>query len=300
MLRLIVPITVCLSAGFILLGGLIAREWGWDEYASDDLYVIYAQTINTARRYFIVSETGGEAGAPLAWDGGAIIGVDCSPDGRLFAFFTSAAQLYVADEHGIVYDQSIAPEFVTFNPGLNVANDGTVAFFERGIPGLLVDAESVEPLEPPQTNGDYWGVQISSGDLMIWSASLRDGTQVYTPSSGQVIAALPGTVTQGWLASEHIFAFTYPAEPSSGTFLMDPGRQTIIHLTDRRFAVTFSPDGRQAADWVVADTLIAYSQVVVYDPLSPNPSPKQVTHEQDVSSLPICFLAFRPEMLVGA
>lgn len=298
MLRLILPITICLSAGFILLGGLIAREWGWDEYASDELYVIYAQTINTARRYFIVSDSGGEAGTPLTWDDGAIIGVDCSPDGRLFAFFTSAAQLYVVDEQGIVYERAIAPEFVTFNPGLNVANDGTVAFFERGIPGLLVDAGRVAPLEPPQANGDYRSVQISSGDLMIWNASVRDGTQVYTPSSGQMIAAVPGAVTQGWLASEQIFAFTYPAEPSSGTFLMDPGRQTIFHLTDRRFAVTFSPDGRQAADWVAADTLIAYSQVIVYDPLSPNPPLKQVTHEQNISSLPICFLAFRPEMLV--
>ncbi|MFN8448104.1 MAG: hypothetical protein U0521_05825 [Anaerolineae bacterium] len=67
MLRLIVPITICLSAGFILLGGMIARQWGWDEYASDDLYVIYAQTINTARRYFIVSDSGGEVGTPLTW-----------------------------------------------------------------------------------------------------------------------------------------------------------------------------------------------------------------------------------------
>ncbi|MFN8448105.1 MAG: hypothetical protein U0521_05830 [Anaerolineae bacterium] len=194
--------------------------------------------------------------------------MDCSPDGRLFAFFTSAAQLTSWTNTASSTTSPSAPEFVTFNPGLNVANDGRVAFFERGIPGLLVDAARIVPLEPPQANGDYRSVQISSGDLMIWNGSARDGTQVYTPSSGQMIAAVPGTVAQGWLASEQIFAFTYPAEPASGTFLMDPGRQTIFHLTDRRFAVTFSPDGRQAADWVVADTLIAYAQVVVVDPLA--------------------------------
>ncbi|MCC6805416.1 MAG: hypothetical protein IT319_21230 [Anaerolineae bacterium] len=299
MLRLILPITFCLFAVLTALGGVIAREWGWNEYASDDLYVVYAQTINTVRRYFIVSEAGGDAGALLTWENDSIIDVDCSPNGRLFAFFTSAARLYVVDAQGVVYNQVIDPAYVTFNPGLNVANNGTAAFFERGGSGLLVNAEGVVPLEPPQANRDFWNVQISSGDLMIWNGSLRDGTLVYTPSSGDVIAAVPGTVTQGWLASEQIFAFTYPTQASSGTFLMDPGRQTIFHLTDRRFAVSFSPDGRQAADWVAADTLIAYSQVIVYDPLSPNPPLKQVTHEQNVSSLPICFLAFRPAMMGG-
>lgn len=299
MLRLLLPILFCLSAGLTLTSGLIAHEWGWDEYASDDLYVIYAQTVNTARLYFIVDAAGGDSGKLLTLDDGTIVDLDCSPDGRLLAFFTDTARLFVVDEQGIAYDKAIDPIYVTFTPGLNIANDGTVAFSERGTPGLLVDAQHVEPLAPPQADRDYWGAQISSRDRMIWYAGMPDGTQVYAPSSGQLIHAIRGTVSQGWLGSEQVFAYTYPTQTSSGTFLMDADRQAVVHLTDRRFAVTFSPDGRRAADWVVADTLIAYAQVIVFDPLSPDAAVTQVTHEQNVSSLPICFLAFRPTMLLA-
>ena len=134
MLRPLVRLALDLLIALIGLGLLIARAWGWSEYASRDLYVVYYQIAAPQTRYFVVRADGSGAGGQLTWPGDMVYQVACSPDGRALAVLTLDGHLLVLTSAGVVSNRVENPIYST----LSVGNDGTVALFDPTYDTLLV------------------------------------------------------------------------------------------------------------------------------------------------------------------
>ena len=134
-LRLLLRISLYLLIVFTLIGVLISREWGWNEYASDELYLVYSQ-ITDDLHYSIINTDGGENGEELTWQEGTITALDCSPDGRTLAVLIESAHIEPSQDfpggmpnHVLIATQSTfsdIPLYWHFD-GVQVANNGIVA-----------------------------------------------------------------------------------------------------------------------------------------------------------------------------
>src|SRR5579871_4012195 len=93
--RLFAFFTLLLLIAFSGFGLTIARPWGWSEYESSQLYIVYYQIGAQHNPYFIVSTDGGDNSQPLTSPDGIVDQVDCSPDGRSFAVLTDTDHLDV-------------------------------------------------------------------------------------------------------------------------------------------------------------------------------------------------------------
>jgi hypothetical protein len=80
--------------------------------------------------------------------------------------------------------------------------------------------------------------------------------------------------------------------------LVDTARQSSIRVSGGMLNGVFSPDGtRRALNAFEAGT--SNVQIIVADPFS-DEHMRQLTHTPDSIYEPVCFLTFRPELLMGS
>ncbi|MEO8392206.1 MAG: hypothetical protein ABI700_04360 [Chloroflexota bacterium] len=304
MLRFWITVSLLLTIIFTGIGLLLSRQWGWSEYASDELYVVYSALVDSDKLYFIVNANGSSKSETLKSTQGTITAVNCSPDGRTLAFLTDAMHLYVVTSTGLIYDKLINRIYAN----LTVANNGTVVYFQN-TDAFRVDANHAEQLvlpggDYPRGSTSYYDyVGVSSQRFELWS-SPPDGVQVVSPT-GQILSTIfHANVEQLW-TSERIFTyFFYPTTFSgdalnSGRYLFDTSTEHAFRLSELTPFSLFSPDGTLEATAGVVDGQQVHDQIVVVDPFKPIGSGRQLTHDLDTTFALVCFLTFRPQMLLA-
>jgi hypothetical protein len=299
MLRFLAFLSLRLAVCLVLFGVLIARAWGWSEYASPALYVVYTQIINGRNAYFVINANGESAGEALIGNDGRISTVDCSPDGRVLALLSERRQLSVVSEPGTVEQMLTDRDYTT----VNVADNGTVALFDPEAGWLRVDRAEIDLSTPDGEAHPLDRVDISPQGLVLWNQHFRS-IEVVTPATGAVVAAVPSGYAGVWLASGQMFTFyDIDADVSGfvrdgGQYVMDVPMQKIVRVGGWTMTRPLSPDGRQVAAAVVPGGR-QRTQVLVYD-LFTNANRRQLTFDPAVASQPICFLTFRPAGLIAA
>ncbi|MFN8562960.1 MAG: hypothetical protein U0703_15415 [Anaerolineae bacterium] len=181
MLRFSITVSLLLMSGFTLVGGLLFHQWGWSEYASDALYIVYYQIKPAPFPFFIVNTDGGSDPAQLVATDATLTGLDCSPDGRTLAFVTDSARLYVVNQAGALCDRALDHAY----PSLSVANNGTVALFTTlgGAPAITTCCWSMPrtplPLHAAGSPPVHFGGAVIAGDTAVASHQrLRAGSHV--------------------------------------------------------------------------------------------------------------------------
>jgi hypothetical protein len=130
------------------------------------------------------------------------------------------------------------------------------------------------------------------------------GIRVFSPSTGEVFLSLPKAGAGKWLASEDVFISFYGMIVSHalglrpGWYLADVQTGQTVYVNGSMRLTPISPDGRKVADAVVADGLRQREQLYIYDLLETDVRGYLLTHNLDVYHWPICFLTFRPTMLL--
>jgi hypothetical protein len=288
-IRFFVLISGYLSIGFALLGALVSRAWGWSEYASPELYVVYYQA-KPAPPYpfFMVDTNGSDRQWKLAAETGILTDLNCSPDGRMLAFLKDNTHLYVVSQTGLVYDRMLNQAYTA----LSVANNGTVVAFNPGNDALLIDPHQMLALVAPDDNRYGLVIPTSQGAL-LWHRASYFGLEVAS-RDGRLIASFPLVIFPKWLASEQLMTFGDIASIPTQRVLVDTTRQSSVRLSGGLLNGVFSPDGTRR-------TLNAFEpgtsnvQIVVADPFSDDHM-RQLTHTPNSIYEPICFLAFpQPE-----
>lgn len=297
MLRFSITVSLLLMSGFTLVGGLLFHQWGWSEYASDALYIVYYQIKPAPFPFFIVNTDGGSDPAQLVATDATLTGLDCSPDGRTLAFVTDSARLYVVNQAGALYDRALDHAY----PSLSVANNGTVALFNLGAAPsdydvLLVDAAHALPLTPPDRR-QYISVEPSSPGTLLWHRTNAYGLEV-TSLTDAVIGSFSEVIFPKWLASEQVMTFGDIASSPQTRVLVDTGAQKSVRLSSAILSGVFSPDGtKRTVNRVEPGTVTV--QIVITDPFTDD-HPRQLTHNSRGIYSPVCFLTFRPEMLIAS
>lgn len=305
MLRFWLLVSVCLSALFTLVGAALSREWGWSEYASDELYVVYRQYEGMGISSLFLLDTNGSSEAErLALNNGETFGLDsldCSPDGQTLALLTENEHLYVITSAGIAYERVFNQHYEE----LRVANNGIVTLFNPATGGILVDSTSINLLIPP-VRGERYYVDVSSERIELWmwqlSEPLRVSTQLVS-SSREPILSLPDAIAAEWLASEKVFSFGYMERIDSlgwvtRQYLMDINTGVTARLMnngDPTYYGTVSPDATKMAFELMLER--PAQQIYLADTLS-GENWQQLTHSERSVSFR-CFLTFRPEILLS-
>lgn len=295
MLRFLALLTLRAALCLALLGVLIVRAWGWSEYASPQLYVVYYQLLNSRNAYFLVDANGERSGEALTLPDGGRATLDCSPDGRTLAVLTEN-QLIVVNAAGVVQQIPVDQTYTT----VNVADDGTVALLDAPAGWLRVNNAEIDLTSADGERFPLDRVDVAAGGLILWNQHFSR-IDVVTPDRQQVLASVPSGHSGTWLPSAQLFTF-YDLltdrdgnAQSSGQYVMDMRVQRAVKVGGWSLSRPLSPDGRQVAAALVSSSGLA--QVVVYD-LFTDANRRQLTFEP-VASQPICFLAFRPEALLA-
>ncbi len=285
-----------IGAGVACLGLLIARAWGWSEYASPDLYLIYYQLANPSVHYFVVNADGSDSGDLLRWDGSPITKLDCSPDGRRFAFLTNDGQLIALDRGGIVSQQPVAPSYST----VNVADDGSLALYDPASGKLWVNDTEIDLSTPDRPGHPFDRIDIASHSEILWTQNFSDIALV-SLATGVVTPAVPHGYSGQWLASGQMIVFADQVTDSEGIglyggqYLIDLPSQRVIRIGDWTLSSPISPDGTKVAAASPITSLNHVAQAVVYG-LFDNSYHQLLTHDPKTASQPVCFLTFRPEL----
>jgi hypothetical protein len=244
MLRGLIAWVLRLTACFALIGVLLSHEWGWSEYASDELYVVFFNhpTLREVPQYYIVDTDGSSEGERLTWDSTVITAFDCSPDGRALAFLTDLAHLYVITSNGLLNHRIVDEVYID----LEIANNQTVELYQRFKPSFYGD----------------------------------------------------------WLSSEQIFTYTRSPVSAlnqsiqSGRYLGDTQTGLSVWMNDAwGVEAPLSPDGTKTA-YAMNNAYEEADQIYIVDFLR-NKIVIQLTHEPNPSGQPLCFLAFRPDLLIA-
>ncbi len=277
------------------IGLLISRQWGWPEYASPELYLASQFWMGGVHvRYFISAADGSGETEELVSKAGAIYALNCSPDGRTLAFLTETAHLYVLNRTGILYDTPIESTYVDLRViprYLSVANNGLVAFYQKKAGGILVDAHQSKPLIPPRANWTYDGISVSSQNYELWN--LGGGIDVVSPTGERIMTLdyYGGT----WTSSEQYVNATYTSPNQAAQYLIDIANQRAVRLNDVTITVQpISPDLSKIAIPRYSDEE-GNDVTDVYDLISRN-RVVRVTHSGES---PLCFITFRPQMLLA-
>lgn len=274
--------------GFTLVGLLISREWGWSEYASDELYVVYHQGAQRPTPFFLVNADGSGETWALTTNNEIIVNLDCSPDGRTLAFVTDLPHLYVINQTGIIFDRTL--DRVYKDVSFQVANNGLVTYQGE----LFVDANDSHPLIAPH---GYEGTSatISSWGFFLWKYA-NGGIEAVNSAGDTVIFVRYGYAPR-WLASEKLFVFSSPyGMPRSRQLLADAMTQQMVLLPPNTPDGIFSPDGTKRVVRGV-DRANGYEDILLIDAFS-NDVTQQLSHNDNYYYAPDCFLTFRPEMLI--
>jgi WD40 repeat protein len=298
MLRFLVSMLLRLLAGFFAAGLLLFRAWGWNEYVSPELYVVYYQLAPAGVQYFIVSTDGGDR-ARLAWEGEPPAKLDCSPDGRTLAFLTGDAHLYVTTSAGLLYERA-EPEMYTT---VSVANDGTSALFDAATGKLRLDSREIDLNTPDKPVNRLDRYDISAQGLVLRNRNFQD-IQVTSLTTGEQIASVGRAFSGEWLASGGIFVFSNLVTSidgiaiGGGTYVMDMGHQVIHQIGTWVLSRPLSPDGTRVAAALTSRLSGGTVQVFVYN-LFGSSALAQLTDDPSVASQPLCFLTFKPEILTN-
>jgi len=99
MLRLLTAFSLVIWTAFVGIGLLISQQWGWSEYASPQLYVVYYQTSPQRPYHFYMVDASG-SGDQWAFraKSGTLSSLNCAPDGRTLAYAAGpegAMRIYV-------------------------------------------------------------------------------------------------------------------------------------------------------------------------------------------------------------
>src|SRR5215213_348017 len=114
MLRFMLGVSLSLLIVLTGIGLVLAHPWGWSEYTSDTLYVVYAQmTDGVPSPFFLSSIDGSHQQWQLMAQVGTLKTVSCSPDGRTLAYLTESGHLHVVNRAGEVYDRKLGPGYDT-------------------------------------------------------------------------------------------------------------------------------------------------------------------------------------------
>jgi hypothetical protein len=297
MLRLFLVIAGGLLIALMGISLGIARAWGWSEYASPELYVVYYQISNPHNQFFVVDASGSGLNAELAGSGGTIAQVDCSPDGRYFAFLTDTHHLYVLNSAGTVSDRAEDPAYTT----LSVANDGTAALFDPLDDRLLIGDHALD-LSAARPANAFDRVKLSQQGNILWMRNFND-IQIVS-SGGSVTPYVPHGYSGNWLASGQIFTYAdNMTDPEGvglygGQYLMDMRTHLVAKIGDWDLSRPLSPDAVKTAAPLTISGVSTKTQIVVYDLLT-NAHLKVLTHDPDTASQPVCFLTFLPKMLIA-
>ena len=299
MLRFWIVVSLVTTVVFTGIGLLVSRQWGWSEYASDKSYLVYTQVRNATNLYFVMNVNSGDA-EKLLDDDKELNEVDCSPDGRIFAYLTNGISLHVLNENGVVYNQTLKDHWnIT-----SVANSGAVSLTKYTGDNLIVTRDSIETPAYPRNFQSDSKASITSNGLILWE-NFAYSTSVLADSSGNIIESFPKAAQDRWLADEQSFVFLYPTymDPygmSGDLYIFDAKSQNAIPLQRWQDFMVLSPDRTKMADrqTIYKDDGSGQGQVFVsytYTDLNP----KQLTYDKATSASPMCFLTFRPQMLIA-
>nr|AUN37651.1 hypothetical protein [uncultured bacterium] len=302
MLRVWMRAGLVLMALFTGIGLVVSKAWGWSEYASDDLYVVYASYMGITSYFSVKVNDAPDEGALLTWDKAEITALDCSPDGRRLAILTDTGHVGIVTAAGMVEN---TPEDQGYDQ-VSVANDGTVALFNMETGDLRIGTTTMNLPVPAQQISDNF-IDMASQGFALWEKGVDD-TELLSLASGEVVLSLPFTGGGQWLASENIFAFNYglfsdeDAGKPSGWYLADAATHETVRINEWSISSPFSPDGTKTANVVILDGLQQREQIGVFGAFAPHDfaQARVLTSNPDISHFPLCFLTFRPQRLIGA
>ena len=281
------------------IGFFVSRAWGWSEYTSPELYVIYYQLIQGKTQYFIVNSDGSRPGEGLSWNDGGIGSLDCSPDGRTFAFLTSSGHVYAMTSVGLIHDRLEDPHYTT----VNVANDGTLALFNPNDSRLLINQRVIDLSTPDRTGNAFDRVDISAQGLVLWTQDFEN-IQVVSPATGSVVPYLAHGYSGQWNSTGQMIVFSDQLTDyegmweARGQYLMDVATRRIVRISDWTVNSPLSPDNTQVA---AAVPLLGYDHKAQVEVFSVFDDQRRLllTHDANNGSQPVCFLTFRPQMLIA-
>ncbi|MBI1255996.1 MAG: hypothetical protein GC204_00865 [Chloroflexi bacterium] len=293
---LIVRMLIFLSG----VGLLVSHAWGWNEYASAELYVVYFQLIEGKPHYFIVSADGSSASESLNWDEGGIAALDCSPDGRTFAFLSGSRHVYVINRGGLVHDRPADALYTT----INVANDGTLALFDPTDARLLVNDRMIDLATAERKGNAFDRVDISAQGLVLWMQDFAD-IQLVSLATGSVLPTVPHGYSGQWITSGQMFIFADQVTDAEGNwinggqYLLDVATRRVARIGDWTLGSPLSPDNTKVAVAVPITHLNHNTAQVAVFSIFREQERVLLTHDTQTASQPICFLTFRPQMLIS-
>ncbi len=296
MLRFLILTSLRLLIAFTGIGLLISKAWGWPEYASPELYVVYTVlSVQPPNPFMLTNMAGSYEQSQLTWNKGIIIAAACSPDGRTFAFLTDTAHLYVINQSGIEYDQSLDQNSYV----LAVADNGTSAVYgpSAGITVFPLTGKSYFVPQPDSLN--YTEVKISSSGFSLWPDDSAGGIKLVSPEN-KTVFELPqseGALFPKWLTSEQIFAYAYWDVDTQSQAITDLSSQKTVRFHNHTISFgIFSPDATQE----VFDTVDTHYKPQLFSVNAlDGENQQQLTHDAGEYQIPICFLTFRPQMLIA-
>lgn len=308
MLRILITVSLLMTAFFAGIGVLLFRQWGWSEYASDESYVAYVQFTDNDPQFFIVSIDGKE-NLRLGGNNDLITALDCSPNGRTLAVLTDTAHMYVLKQAGLDYMLDIPRDYPDYH-NLSVANDGKVVLYQSWQADVFVNVNGFRKFLLPQRNISYAYVRVTSDGRTLY----YDDKQPYPHIQMASLSALQPAFSiednyagnAEWLASEKLFVYTHIVNVRSyQRMLVDISHQQQVLLTWSDINTNIlSPDGTKLvfSFWLGADIYLANSLInhqFLHSYINDDSDYMPLTHNQDVQSYPLCFLTFRPQMLIA-
>ena len=294
-------IALCFLRLLILITGvglLVSRAWGWSEYASPESYVVYFQLSQGKTQYFVVNSDGSSDGEKLSWKGSPITSLDCSPDGRTFAFL-SGGHVDVMTEAGLVHDTPADARYTT----VNVANDGTLALFDPTDAHLLVNNRPVDLATAGRKGNAFDRIDISAQGLVLWMQDFAT-IQVVSLVTASVLPYIPHGYSGQWSTNGQMIVFADQVTDIEGTalyggqYLMDLATQRVVRIGDWTLSSPLSPDGTEVAAALSITSMKHTTQVAIFNVFGDSQR-RLLTHDPTVSSQPVCFLTFRPQMLIA-
>nr|AUN37653.1 hypothetical protein [uncultured bacterium] len=289
MLRVWVMVSLLMTLVFTGIGLATSKAWGWSEYASDELYLVYMpeKIGDSPYSYFIANADGSGEHWKLAAATGTLTKVNCSPDGRTVTFVTDAPHLYIVNRSGIVFDRVLGQASTEI-----ISSNG----FDASLGDLIINSYN-HILKYPEDGYEYAPPRTSPSGMLLWNR-LPMGI-LMTTSTGEFVTSLSQSTNAAWLASKDVFTFTAPVGYRSGwhQYLEDIRTRNVIMLPPQSPSGVFSPDGTVRAkttpnkSGMIAN--ISLTSVFSNDPI------KQLTFSLDAYYIPVCFLTFRPQILLA-
>jgi hypothetical protein len=300
MLRLLTAFVVVLTLVFAGIGLLFSRAWGWSEYASNELYVLYARSLDGVSKevpppYLLVNTDGSGDQWQLGAQTNLLMTVSCSPDGRTLAYLTSDGQLTVANESGIVYQKNVGAGY----DALDAANNGTVAVSQTATGISLIVSAQGNTIPVPPDHIAYDPIKVASSGVTLWSHTAQGGIKLLSSSGETKLSLAPNASSPAWLAGEQLFTYTtYDSASFPQGGIVDPAHAMVTQVRRSLFQFgLLSPDARSVVVQFVLGDRRDHEQLYLVDPLTSRPQ-QQLT-DDDFFHLPVCFLTFRPAMLIS-